>query len=173
MSDFKFNLDSVSLIKADFLRQVDLVLSEKDNTPDINVKVSHSRTQQGDNHGLDVILNVDVLISNDDAQEQIRVSAEMLGVFIIGGEPPHTVIDYFGNVNAPAIIYPFVREVIANLTVKASIAPVLLPAMNFVVAYEERLSQKEEEKSTSEVVAKLVKPRAKRSAAKPKRPEVE
>lgn len=167
MSDFKFNLDSISLIRADFLRQVDLNLSDVENKPDISVKVSHAKIQQEDRQGIDVSLYIKVLVSNNDGADQIAVSAEMLGSFTISGEPPQKTVDYFGNINGPAIIFPFVREVIASLTVKANIAPILLPAMNFVAAYEENLSRQEKNKEpafeTSEIKENLAKPKAKRA----------
>jgi len=167
MADFKFNLDSISLIRADFLRQIDLDLSDVENKPEISVKVSHTKIQQGDNQGINVSLYIKVLVSNSDGADQIAVSAEMLGSFIISGEPPQKIVDYFGNINGPAMIFPFLREVIASLTVKANIAPILLPAMNFVTAYEENLSRQEKDKKpSSETVAKSVKPRAKRGTTK-------
>jgi preprotein translocase subunit SecB len=54
----------------------------------------------------------------------------MLGIF----EPsdwndPH--LENFANINAPAIIYPFIREHIASLTTKAKM-PYILPPFNFV-----------------------------------------
>ena len=35
------------------------------------------------------------------------------------------------NQNAPAILYPFARAIMASYTAKASIAPILLPTVNF------------------------------------------
>lgn len=175
MADFKFNLDSISLIKADFLRQLDLSLYKVDEKPKINVKVSHAETQQGEVRGLDVLLNANVTIINDNGEEQIKVNVEMLGTFTIEGNPPHSTVSYFGNINAPAIIYPFVREVIANLTVKANTTPVLLPAMNFVAAYEESVAKAGDESKLTEAVestAKQEKPKAKR-ATKNKLPKAE
>ena len=41
-------------------------------------------------------------------------------------------LDIFIDINAPAIIFPFVREEIAGLTTKAGIGTVLLQPVNFV-----------------------------------------
>lgn len=38
----------------------------------------------------------------------------------------------FTSINAPAILLPFVREVLANLSIKAYLPPILLQPVNFV-----------------------------------------
>ena len=54
----------------------------------------------------------------------------MIGVFEKYGEPVITD-DKFKAVNAPAIIYPFVREHLYNICLRAGIGNVLLPTVNF------------------------------------------
>jgi len=36
----------------------------------------------------------------------------------------------YSNINAPAAIFPYIREAIASTTTKAGIPPVLIPPMN-------------------------------------------
>jgi preprotein translocase subunit SecB len=55
---------------------------------------------------------------------------KMIGGFEKYGEPKLTD-DKFKAINAPAIIYPFLREHLHNLCLKAGIANVLLPTVNF------------------------------------------
>ncbi|MEI9920030.1 MAG: protein-export chaperone SecB [Bacteroidota bacterium] len=38
----------------------------------------------------------------------------------------------FCNINAPAIIFPFIREIIASQTMKAGVQPVVIQPINFV-----------------------------------------
>ena len=54
----------------------------------------------------------------------------MLGGFEKYGEPILTD-DKFKAINAPAIIYPFIREHLHNLCQKSGIPNVLLPTVNF------------------------------------------
>lgn len=44
----------------------------------------------------------------------------------------------FANINAPAMIYPFIRETIASITAKALVGNILIPPVNFVKLYEDR-----------------------------------
>lgn len=62
--------------------------------------------------------------------EVITIEVTTAGVFHRNGE---TALDEetFKNVNAPAIIYPFVREHIATVALKAGIGSLLLPPVNF------------------------------------------
>lgn len=46
-------------------------------------------------------------------------------------------LDSIVNINCAAILFPFIREYIADLTRKAGFPALLLPPMNFVRVYEE------------------------------------
>jgi preprotein translocase subunit SecB len=48
------------------------------------------------------------------------------------GEMTQQVIDDFCNINAPAIIFPFIRETIASLSTKAGLMPIIIQPVNFV-----------------------------------------
>ncbi len=64
-------------------------------------------------------------------ESMIEAFVKMEGYFKIIKEPLYLPADAFGQINGPAIIYPFVREHIANLTMKGG-RPILLPPINFV-----------------------------------------
>jgi preprotein translocase subunit SecB len=40
-------------------------------------------------------------------------------------------LDQFGHVNAAAIIYPYIREHLSNLSAKAGLGLIFLPPVNF------------------------------------------
>src|SRR5579863_8544832 len=61
---------------------------------------------------------------------EFSISVNMAGIFEKFGEPDFPD-EQFINVNAPAIIFPFVREHIASMALKAGIGTVLLPPINF------------------------------------------
>ncbi len=66
-----------------------------------------------------------------DGNEQIMASIAMSGLF----ETPinyESTIEDFKKINAPAIIFPFVREHLATISMKAGITPILLPPVNFI-----------------------------------------
>lgn len=65
----------------------------------------------------------------DDVQYKIEVT--MVGVFERDGDTKIENNDEFGRVNGAAIIFPFVREHIANIALKAGLGSVILPPVNF------------------------------------------
>jgi len=72
-----------------------------------------------------------------EGKEQVSSKITMSGQFEkygdIGISP-----DEFGKINGPAIIFPFIREQLASLTLKAGIGPILLPSVNFVRLAQEK-----------------------------------
>lgn len=54
------------------------------------------------------------------------------GTFTRHGEPALSE-ESFKKINAPAIIFPFVREHVSSIGLKAGLGNILLPPVNFVV----------------------------------------
>jgi preprotein translocase subunit SecB len=52
-------------------------------------------------------------------------------IFERTGESPLTDFEEFGKVNGAAIIFPFIREHIMNMSLKGGIGAVILPPLNF------------------------------------------
>lgn len=71
------------------------------------------------------------LTSTSQGQETLSAEVTMKGLFERKGE---TALGFenFGQVNGPAIVFPFVREQLATLTMKANLPPILLQPINFV-----------------------------------------
>ena len=63
--------------------------------------------------------------------EQSEMSATMVGTFEKTGETPLNDMEEFGRINGASIIFPFLREHIANLAMKAGLGPIMLPPVNF------------------------------------------
>ena len=47
-------------------------------------------------------------------------------------------LERFANINAAAIIFPFVRENAATISAKAGMSPIMIPVTNFVKLYEDK-----------------------------------
>jgi len=67
----------------------------------------------------------------------------MVGHFYLIGEKPE-YFDEFVKVNAPAIIYPFVKEHLHSLTNKSGFSGVNLPPFNFVSYSKKYFANKEQ-----------------------------
>ena len=62
---------------------------------------------------------------------QVNSKVKMLGIFEYGQNIPIN-IEQFAKINAPAIIFPYIREHLSNVSLKAGIKPIFLPPINFV-----------------------------------------
>jgi preprotein translocase subunit SecB len=51
--------------------------------------------------------------------------------------PDPTALDPIVHINCAGILFPFVREAVADLTRKGGFTPILLPPVNFVELYQE------------------------------------
>lgn len=68
----------------------------------------------------------------DDDEMPFALDVEYQGFFELNKSVPKKKIEPFARINCPAILFPFLRECIADITRRAGFAPLLLPAVNFV-----------------------------------------
>ena len=64
-------------------------------------------------------------------EEQYIIKVTMVGVFKRIGDSTIKDNEQFGRINGAAIIFPFVREHIANIAMKAGLGSLILPPVNF------------------------------------------
>jgi preprotein translocase subunit SecB len=125
-----FKILNVVLLESSFKREDNIDFSKQYVAiPNINTGFT-----LGDNNTLicGVELAVDAFIDNVKIFEsKIKMAAN----FEIIGQP-ELETEKFGAVNAPSIIFPFLREHFASLTAKAGVNTVLLPPVNFVALHE-------------------------------------
>lgn len=62
----------------------------------------------------------------------LKSSVKVIVEVTFTGEGPEK-LKRFSKFNAPAHLFPFVREIIGNTTMKANIPPLLLPPLNISV----------------------------------------
>lgn len=66
--------------------------------------------------------------------EQVNIKVKMVGIFESIGESIIHDFNEFGRVNGAAIIFPYIREHITNITLKSGIGAIILPPVNFTNA---------------------------------------
>ncbi len=69
-----------------------------------------------------------------EGKEQVQIQVKMIGIFESVGESPIKDLGQFGQINGASIIFPFIREHITTLALKAGLGAILLPPVNFVNA---------------------------------------
>jgi preprotein translocase subunit SecB len=102
--------------------------------PDIQVNTSLSLTHDyiDDQNSLRLFMKVDV--SGESAP--INISVEMGSLFKLEKKPEADKIGKVAEINCAAIVFPFAREVIADLTRRSGLPPFLLPPVNFIELYK-------------------------------------
>lgn len=124
-----YKVENVILIESFFSRQVSIDLKEYTITNEINI------THEAHETSIDNKFGVTLTLDYKGTQNDLIICTskiKMLGVFEKNGDPA-LAEDAFKKVNAPAIIYPFIREHLHNICLKSGIANVLLPTVNFKV----------------------------------------
>lgn len=124
-----YKVENVFLLESTFTREINFDSKDGEITNEINIDSQiHESTAEG-KFGVTLELDFQGKQGNKDI---CKSKIKMLGIFEKIGEPPISE-DNFKKINAPAIIYPFIREHLHNICLKAGIANVLLPTVNFKV----------------------------------------
>jgi len=74
-----------------------------------------------------------------EGQSQVKIDVAMIGEFkLVGKTPLAENLEIFGRVNGAAIIFPYIREHISSLSIKAGIPPIVLPIVNFQSSFSQQ-----------------------------------
>lgn len=122
-----FNIQHIIMTESVFKRKSVIDFNKKQN-PTIDVKTNYSLNPDGSIYCV-VELTYNATYEGD-SEPIIEARIVLGGSFTKIGETPLST-ETFGKVNAPAILFPFVREHLSSLSVKASVVPILLTPVNF------------------------------------------
>ena len=136
-SNTQFRLNRISLVKSIFeLKTIGFQPSDKLS---IDINTSFNASDKS------VLVFVEVSVSDSTQPEELTLTVRMAGEFSINN-PNEKVAsmsaEQFAKVNGPAIIYPYVRQVVRHLTLESSMpSPVILPIVNFQAFQQKAESQ--------------------------------
>ena len=115
-----------------------LLLLESTFTRIVNVTFDNPNVIQNVDVDVQVTVNENIVVVTEEIKynqtfneiEEVSAIIKMVGVFEKFGD---SVLDleYFGNVNGAAIIFPYIREHLTNLTSKAGLGLIIVPPFNF------------------------------------------
>lgn len=138
----KTKLQDIILVKTSFERET--MLEDSENLSlNTKIDISHGITEEKQLIVIfDYQLNVE-LKNTDVLQPQFKYSSTHVAQFELE-EDAESEVDYltkierFANINAAAIIFPFIRENAATISAKAGMSPIMIPVTNFIKLYEEK-----------------------------------
>jgi len=122
-----YTLVNIILLESNFQRDWILNLQDPNFLNNTEIKIN---SQKSPEH-LSVTLDLTYTAGLKDGKTEMKADIKMLGVFTVP-EESELPLETFANINAPAIIFPFLREHLASLSMKAAINPIMLQPVNFV-----------------------------------------
>lgn len=89
-----------------------------------------------DYHSKNKRVFVDLSIKIENKNAPFSLQTVLTGTFDLDHELEKDALDKLARINLAAILFPFLRQVVADLTTKAGFTPLLLPPVNFSKAYK-------------------------------------
>jgi len=127
-----FRLSEIYLLESVFRRNANVDFKDPAFKNNANISVEH-QVLEGQTIHITVTLD---FVAGKKRLKEISAKIKMMGVFKCDAEPI-IPIEKFAIANGPAIMFPFLREHLASITLKAGISPILLPSVNFIRLSEE------------------------------------
>jgi preprotein translocase subunit SecB len=131
-----FKIINLLLMESNFKRETVVTFDPAKTENIVNVDVNVQITDA-------IIAVTETLDYTQKFNDNIEVSARigMVGIFEKMGDSPLNM-EEFGRVNGAAIIFPYVREQLTNLSAKAGIGLIVLPPFNFTKTPQNSISEK-------------------------------
>lgn len=105
-------------------------------SPSISVEV-HTKGEKLSEGVFEAVLTVTVTSKLEGDKTVFLVEAAQAGIFRIENVPEDDIEPLLG-IACPNILYPYAREAISDLTVRAGFPPVVLQPMNFEGIYQQQ-----------------------------------
>jgi len=125
------NFKSIIMVSSNFYREADI---PKGMEIEIDIKVSSHINEQQTEADLDLIFTIRGI--KDDIQV-LRLESRFIGYFESDGDSPNMNLNQFLNENAPALMFPYIREYVSNTTSRAGISPIIIPPINILALIKE------------------------------------
>jgi len=119
-----FRINNLILLESKFKRINNVQFEDANLDLNIDTEVSVN------NNIISVAETVSVTKTHNNT-EQFSFLVKMVGIFECIGESQLKDYEKFGKINGAAIIFPYIREHITNLSMKAGLGPIILPPVNF------------------------------------------
>lgn len=127
-----YRLLNIFLLESNFKRDITIDLEESGVESDVDIEADDQIVE----NRMTIVITIS-FSAGSKGKKGITAKIKMLGIFD-QPENPDFLIRGFGKINGPAIIFPFIREHLATVSMKSGISPILLPPINFVKHSEEK-----------------------------------
>ncbi len=114
--------DNIILSKLEFHRKPMVV--EK---PELDVSCLSKATIDEEKQRLVLELSADI---KEKKAADFSLQCTIIGFFSVLEGQENLSLKQFSEINAPALLFPYLREVIANITLRSGLKPLILPPIN-------------------------------------------
>jgi preprotein translocase subunit SecB len=121
-----FRIANLILLESNFKRIPNVTFHEEGIKQNINVDVNVNVKEKM----VFVTEKIDYTQSFNEIEE-VNCTIIMTGVFEKIGDTKLEDLEQFGHINGAAIIFPYIREHLSNLSSKAGLGLIILPPVNF------------------------------------------
>lgn len=108
---------------------------------DIEFEIAHNFNEQ--EKALRVLLSISAIPKD----APFSISLKGIGLFLVKELPDPQQLDLFARVNCAAIVFPYIRETIADVTRRAGFPTMHLQPVNFAKMYNDFVESQTKEKS--------------------------
>lgn len=110
----------------------------------LDVDISLNANGKIDKSNKILIFKLETALFKNTKNKPFNIFIKAIGFFSVKDEADIPRLEEFSKINAPALIFPFVREIIADLTLKTGYQPLLLPPINIVALISKSLNKSKE-----------------------------
>ena len=129
-----FKIEDIRLLKADYSTMPPVVDKSQKEGEENSIEVNMRGTNHY--HQEDKRLEIGINVNLKDNSSGYNLEVEYGAFFDLKGNFEKEDIERISKVNGPAILFPYVREYVSDLTRRAGHEPVYLPAINFIKSVE-------------------------------------
>lgn len=116
--------------------------------PDVNLNLQSQSRQLGDNI-YEVVLNITVTAKLDDEKIAYLVEVQQAGIFNVTNFSEEDIAYMLGSYT-PNVLFPFAREVIADLVSKGGFPQMLVAPVNFDALFHKQMQEQQGEAAEAE-----------------------
>lgn len=133
MNNAKIQLKQIIFPKSSLVAEPQMEMTHKNVELSANVSTQSALVQDVDDAFV-TIISVETTTNIG-----LNINVECQAVFVVDSKIDINFLkSSFVTLNAPAIVYPFVRSFVSNLSVNAGFPAIILPAINFAAKDREK-----------------------------------
>lgn len=77
-------------------------------------------------------LNLEVVTILKEKKGLFSLEFSLIGNFSVIGNSENMSLEEFSKTNAPALMMPYIRETISNITLRSGLKPIIIPPINII-----------------------------------------